>query len=106
MRRGLGPTPFVCHRRAGARSDTDTDERPEEVIADDTAARSARRSSRASLDPLDVDLYDLELDGGVLRVTIDRPGGIDIDAVARRQPGHLPGARRRRSDPRRATPSR
>lgn len=30
-----------------------------------------------------LELYDLELDGGVLRVLVDREGGADIDAVAR-----------------------
>jgi ribosome maturation factor RimP len=35
-----------------------------------------------ALEPLDVDLYDLEHTGGTLRVTVDRPDGIDIDAVA------------------------
>jgi ribosome maturation factor RimP len=35
-----------------------------------------------ALEPLDVDLYDLEQTGGTLRVTVDRPDGIDIDAVA------------------------
>ena len=36
----------------------------------------------AALEPLDVSLYDLEMVGSVLRVSIDRPDGIDIDAVA------------------------
>lgn len=30
----------------------------------------------------DVELVDLELAGGVLRVTVDRPGGLDLDAIA------------------------
>ena len=32
---------------------------------------------------LDVELYDVELIGGSLRVTLDRPGGIDVDAITR-----------------------
>jgi ribosome maturation factor RimP len=35
-----------------------------------------------ALAPLDVELYDLEHHGGTVKVTVDRPGGIDIDAVA------------------------
>ena len=34
-----------------------------------------------ALEPLDVELYDLEHTGGVLRVTLDRPGGIDVDVL-------------------------
>jgi ribosome maturation factor RimP len=30
----------------------------------------------------DLDLYDLELAGGVLRILVDRPGGADIDAIS------------------------
>jgi ribosome maturation factor RimP len=32
---------------------------------------------------LDTELVDLEYAGGVVRVTIDRPGGVDMDAIAR-----------------------
>lgn len=31
----------------------------------------------------DADLYDIEFAGGVLRITVDRPGGIDIGVVGR-----------------------
>lgn len=31
----------------------------------------------------DLQLYDLELAGGVLRILVDRPGGADIDAIAK-----------------------
>ena len=34
------------------------------------------------LAPLNVHLWDLEHTGGVVRVTVDREGGIDLDAVA------------------------
>lgn len=30
----------------------------------------------------DVELYDLELAGGVLKVTVDREGGLDLDVIA------------------------
>jgi ribosome maturation factor RimP len=35
------------------------------------------------LDAEGLELYDLELDGGILRVLVDREGGADIDAIAR-----------------------
>lgn len=31
---------------------------------------------------LDAELYDVEYHGGILRVTVDRPGGVDLDAIA------------------------
>jgi len=31
----------------------------------------------------DLELYDLELAGGVLQILVDRPGGADIDAISR-----------------------
>lgn len=38
-----------------------------------------------------VELYDVELDGGVLRILLDRPGGIDIGEIGRltREISHL-----------------
>jgi len=42
---------------------------------------------RALVEPLvteaDLDLYDLDLAGGVLSVLVDAPGGADIDAISR-----------------------
>ncbi len=35
------------------------------------------------LEGADLELYDLELSGGSLRVLVDRPGGVDIDAIGR-----------------------
>jgi len=32
---------------------------------------------------LDVELYDVDHVGGSLRVTLDRPGGIDVEAITR-----------------------
>ncbi len=37
-------------------------------------------SAVAELD--EVELYDVEFSGGVLRVTLDRPGGVDLDQLA------------------------
>ncbi len=34
------------------------------------------------LTDLDLDLYDLEWAGGVVRVVVDRPGGVDLEAIA------------------------
>lgn len=40
---------------------------------------------RSIIDPVlaeqSVNLYDLEFNGGVLQITLDRPGGIDIDVI-------------------------
>jgi ribosome maturation factor RimP len=47
-----------------------------------TVSDATRAVVLAAIEPLDVELYDLEHAGGTLRVTVDRPGGIDIDAVA------------------------
>jgi ribosome maturation factor RimP len=35
------------------------------------------------LEAADLDLYDLDLNGGVLQVLVDREGGADIDAIAK-----------------------
>ena len=43
---------------------------------------SVRAVVEGALAPLDVELYDLEHTGGTLKVTVDRPDGIDIDTVA------------------------
>jgi ribosome maturation factor RimP len=34
------------------------------------------------LDDLGLEIYDLEHTGGTLRLTIDRPGGVDLEAIA------------------------
>jgi ribosome maturation factor RimP len=47
-----------------------------------TLSDEVTRTVTAALEPHDVFLYDLEMVGSVLRVSIDRPGGIDIDSVA------------------------
>ncbi len=40
------------------------------------------RTVAAALEPLDVSIYDVEMAGSVLRVSIDRADGIDIDTLA------------------------
>lgn len=35
------------------------------------------------IEAAELELYDLELEGGVLQVLVDRPGGADIDVVSR-----------------------
>ncbi len=41
---------------------------------------------RALIEPLvddrDLDLYDLELSGGILQVLVSKPGGVDVDALS------------------------
>jgi ribosome maturation factor RimP len=32
---------------------------------------------------LDLELVDVELAGGILRITVDRPGGLDLDVIAK-----------------------
>lgn len=46
----------------------------------DTAERM-RQLVAPLLAEADVELYDLEFAGGVLRITVDRPGGVDIGAI-------------------------
>lgn len=47
---------------------------------------SVNERVRAVVEPVvsaqGLDLFDLEHTGGVLRVTVDRPGGVDLDTVA------------------------
>ena len=35
------------------------------------------------LEELDLSIYDIELAGGVLRIVVDRPGGVALDVIAR-----------------------
>lgn len=43
------------------------------------------------IDAHDADLYDLQFEGGILRILLDRDGGIDIDTIGRvsREVSHL-----------------
>jgi ribosome maturation factor RimP len=76
----VGWGPRLSFATAAEHGGTDT-ERPEEVTQM-TLSDEVARVVTAALEPLDVALYDLEMTGSVLRVSIDRPGGIDIDSVA------------------------
>ena len=35
------------------------------------------------LEELDLSIYDIELAGGILRIVVDRPGGVALDVIAR-----------------------
>lgn len=35
------------------------------------------------IDAADLEIYDIELAGGVLQILVDRPGGADIDAISK-----------------------
>jgi ribosome maturation factor RimP len=48
-----------------------------------TAADRVRAIVAPLVEDSGLDLYDLELAGGVLQVLVDQPGGADIDAVSR-----------------------
>jgi ribosome maturation factor RimP len=76
----VGWSPRLSFATAAGHGGTDT-ERPEEVTQM-TLSDEVTRTVTAALEPHDVSLYDLEMVGSVLRVSIDRPGGIDIDSVA------------------------
>lgn len=43
---------------------------------------TVRRLVEPIVADLDVSLYDLDFAGGTLRITVERPGGIDLDTVA------------------------
>ena len=50
-------------------------------MSDPTADRVAALIA-PDLASLSLSLYDIEFAGGVLRVVVDRPGGVDLDAIA------------------------
>ena len=43
----------------------------------------------APVSPAGLELVDVELRSGVLLVTVDRPGGVDLEALDRGQPDRL-----------------
>ena len=49
---------------------------------DERGANASTSSIAPILADLGLELYDLDHAGGVLRVVVDRPGGVDIDAIA------------------------
>ena len=80
---GSRPTPFVCegrgapeHRRI-VRTHTDQPEEATMALID----RLRELVEPLCLD-LGVELYDLDLNGGIFRVTIDKAGGVGIDDIA------------------------
>ena len=54
----------------------------------------------------DLELVDVELRSGVLLVTVDRPGGVDLEALTDANRAVSDGAGRARPDPRAGTRSR
>lgn len=48
-----------------------------------TAADRVREIAAPLVTAAGLELYDLELNGGVLQVLVDAPGGADIDAIAK-----------------------
>src|SRR5688500_12556906 len=55
----------------------------EEVRSTMSTADRVRDLIVPLVETAELDLYDLDLNGGVLQVLVDRPGGADIDAIAR-----------------------
>src|SRR4051812_48974496 len=47
-----------------------------------TVADRIRASVTPLLDDLGLEIYDIEHAGGVLRISVDKPGGVDLDAIA------------------------
>ena len=46
-------------------------------------AASVRSLVAPLLDDLGLELFDVELKGGILRVSVDRDGGVDLEAISR-----------------------
>jgi ribosome maturation factor RimP len=51
------------------------------MTTNDPVLGDVERLLEPILDRIGANLYDLERSGGVLRVTVDRPGGIDLDVL-------------------------
>jgi ribosome maturation factor RimP len=49
---------------------------------DMTVADRVRVLVAPLLDDLGLEIYDIEYAGGVLRLSVDKPGGVDLDAIA------------------------
>lgn len=71
---GLGPTLFVDWSPPGP------DELHEEVSVSDRL-ETIRTEVEPVVAPLDLSVYDVVLAGGVLRLVLDRPGGVDLDSL-------------------------
>ena len=48
----------------------------------DDLSNRVRALVAPSLEVSGLELYDVELAGNVLRITVDRPGGVDLDAIS------------------------
>ena len=67
---GLVPTFFIdCTRRA------------EEVSVVPDRLETIKAVVEPALGPLDLAIYDVVVGGGVVRLVVDRPGGVDIDTL-------------------------
>ena len=71
---GLGPTLFVDWSPPGP------NEQPEEVSVSDRL-ETIRTEVESAVAPLDLTVYDVVFDGGVLRLVLDRPGGVNVDSL-------------------------
>lgn len=49
--------------------------------SDDVSER-VRALVAPALEPSGLELFDVDLSGGLLKVTVDRPGGVDLDAIS------------------------
>ena len=47
-----------------------------------TMAERVRTLVTPLLDDLGLEIYDIETAGGVVRIMVDKPGGVDLDAIA------------------------
>ena len=47
-----------------------------------TVVERVRSSVAPLLADLGLEIYDIEHGGGVLRISVDKPGGVDLDAIA------------------------
>jgi ribosome maturation factor RimP len=47
-----------------------------------TVVERVRSSVAPLLSDLGLEIYDIEHGGGVLRISVDKPGGVDLDAIA------------------------
>src|SRR5512139_844724 len=77
---GVGPGPRLSRERAPA-----VDQHPSREPRGGPAMSVPERV-RAVIEPVvaaqGLELFDLEQAGPVLRVTVDRPGGVDMEAIA------------------------
>ena len=103
-RRGLlGVHAFFTDRpELAARSHEPPRDRKGDEMSDTNTLKKVERLIAPIVSDLHLDLYDLEFRGGTLRVTIDRPAGVDegldLEAIALALAPDRPRARPRRPD--------